>query len=92
MHKESWDEQASTTTLLTGGASASVARPPSTGYAYPSRTRASCNAARMSSTLFALDIMTTTGRIASQERKRNKPQSYYEDNQDIQGQERSLFM
>ena len=77
-HKESWDEQASMMALLTGGASASGAHPPPTGYAYPSRTRASRNAARMSSTLFALD-MTTTGRIATKKHKRNKPQSYYKD-------------
>ena len=80
------------TTLLTGEASVSVARPPSTGYAHPSRTRASCKAGRMSSTLFALNMKTTSGRIASKKRKQNKPQTYYKGNQDIQGQERSSFI
>ena len=37
--------------ILTGEASASAARPPSRGYARPSRAKASCNEARMSSTL-----------------------------------------
>ena len=77
------------TTILTGGASASAARSLSTGYTYPSQARALRNAARMS---FMLDMMRPTGRIASKKRKHNKPESHYQDNQDIQGQERSSFM
>ena len=33
-----------------------------------------------------------TSRIATKERKRNKPQSHYKDNRDIPGQEWSSFM